>query len=62
MFEAMDKRFSGKEGPLEFGENLQGTDTGGKAPLKPFIGQRSANHSWVDGIRDGRGNRVSEDR
>ncbi|ALE16093.1 Anaerobic dimethyl sulfoxide reductase chain A [Altererythrobacter epoxidivorans] len=61
MFEPVAKRFSGQDGPLEFGDDLKGDDTGGKSPLRDFIGQRSANHSWVEGIRDGRGNRVRED-
>ena len=31
------------------------------AKLKDYIGQRSANHGWVEGIRDGNGNKVRQD-
>lgn len=58
MYEAVAKRFAGQSGPLEYGADLQGADTGGKAPLKDFIGQRAANASWIAGIRNGRGNKV----
>ncbi|MEZ5695900.1 MAG: molybdopterin oxidoreductase family protein [Sphingomonadaceae bacterium] len=44
-----------------FGEELTGADTGGAAPLREFIGQRSANASAIPGIRPGRGNQVEED-
>ena len=57
VFEPVGQRFTGLGGPLEFGADLRGDGTGGKAALKEFIGQRHANHSWIDGIRDGRGNR-----
>ena len=61
MFEAMAKRFTGQEGPLEYGKGLKGEDKGGKAPLRDFIGQRGANAQNIPGIRKGRGNRVEEE-
>ena len=60
VYEPVGQRFMGEDGPLEFGADLRGDGTGGKAELKEFIGQRHANHGWIDGIRDGRGNRRND--
>ena len=61
VFEPQIERFIRTKGPLEYGADLQGADTGGKAELREFIGQRSANSQAIAGIRPGRGNRTGDD-
>jgi anaerobic selenocysteine-containing dehydrogenase len=61
MFEPLAQRFAGQRGPMQYGTDLQGADSGGNAELREFIGQRAANHSWIDGVGDGRDSRAKED-
>ena len=61
LFEPVIKRFIGNPAPLEYGADLQGADTGGKADLREYIGQRDANSQAIAGIRPGRGNRTRGD-
>ncbi|MEE9348208.1 MAG: molybdopterin oxidoreductase family protein, partial [Robiginitomaculum sp.] len=41
---------------LQYGKDMKGEDTGGKADLREYIGQRWANAANIDGIADGHGN------
>ena len=56
-----------KQGPvsdmdvLRYGKDFKGKDTGGKAAIKEYIGQRHENAGAIPGIRDGHGNKVKGD-
>ena len=43
---------------LNYGANMKGTDTGGKAELREYIGQRHANAGTIKGLKDGHGNQI----